>query len=79
MGNSIDDRIKSVMASVFGVNAEEINDETTPHTISTWDSMKHINMIVALEQEFEVQLEDEEIAAMVSYPIVSATIQAYID
>ena len=79
MSSNIEEKIKFVMAAVFGVNVDEINDESSPHTIRSWDSMKHINLVVALEQEFGVELEDDEIEAMVSYPVVSATIQAYLD
>lgn len=77
--SNIEEKIKSIMATVFVVDVKEINDKASPHTIVSWESMKHINMVVALEEEFGIELEDDEIAAMVSYPIVLATIQAYID
>ena len=78
MSNNIEDRIKIVMATVFSVDVEVINKQTTPHTISSWDSLKHMNLVVALEKEFGIELEYEEIEAMVSYSIVSSTIQAYL-
>ena len=79
MTNNIEDRIKIVMATVFSVDVEVINKQTTPHTISSWDSLRHMSLVVALEQEFGIELEYEEIEAMVSFPIVSSTIQAYLD
>lgn len=79
MSNNIDEKIKSVMAAVLKIKKEEINDDSSPHTITSWDSLKHINLVVALEEEFDIELEDEEIASMVSYPIVYATIQAYVE
>ena len=78
MSNKTDDRIKSVMATVFSVGVEVINQQTTPHTISSWDSLRHMSLVVALEKEFGIELEYEEIEAMVSYSIVSSTIQAYL-
>jgi len=79
MSNHTEDRIKVVMASVFAVDVEVINRQTTPHTISSWDSLRHMSLVVALEQEFGIKLEYEEIEAMVSFPIVSSTIEAYSD
>ena len=79
MSNKTDDRIKSVMATVFSVGVEVINQQTTPHTISSWDSLKHMSLVLALEQEFGIELEDEEIEAMVSFPIMTSTIEAYLD
>ena len=67
------------MATVFKTSVQEISDDSTPHSIKSWDSLKHINLIIALEEEFDLKLEEDEIAAMVSFPIISATIQAYLN
>ena len=58
---------------------KEINNDSTPHTIKSWDSLKHIHLVIALEKEFEVKFDQDEIAAMVSFPIIFATIEAYLD
>tara|TARA_B110000971_G_C19590795_1_gene311657 strand:+ start:19 stop:255 length:237 start_codon:yes stop_codon:yes gene_type:complete len=78
MSKNNEDRIKIVMASVFSVDVEVINKHTSPRTISSWDSLRHMSLVVALEKEFGIELEYEEIEAMVSYSIVSSTIQAYL-
>ena len=78
MSNYTEDKIKAVMASVFAVDVEVINKQTSPRTISSWDSLRHMSLVVALEKEFGIELEYEEIEAMVSYSIVSSTIQAYL-
>ena len=79
MKNKIDDKIKNIMATVFKTSVQEISDDSTPHSIKSWGSLKHINLIIALEEEFDLKLEEDEIAAMVSFPIISATIQAYLN
>ena len=79
MKNKIDDKIKNIMETVFKTSVQEISDDSTPHSIKSWDSLKHINLIIALEEEFDLKLEEDEIAAMVSFPIISATIQAYLN
>ena len=79
MENNVDNRIKLIIAKVFKIDSKEINDDTTPHTIKSWDSLKHIHLIIALEKEFGLKFDQDEIAAMVSFPIISATIQAYMD
>ena len=58
---SIEDRIKSVMSSVFHVPVEKIKDDASPDTIESWDSLKHMNLIVALEEEFRTEFNDNEI------------------
>jgi acyl carrier protein len=79
MSNSNDERIKFIMATVFSVDVDMISEHATPHEISSWDSLTHMNLMVALENEFGVELEDDEIESMVSYSVVSATIQAHLE
>jgi acyl carrier protein len=55
------------MASdIFGVPADKITPTSTPETIETWDSIQHLNLVLALEEKFEVQLSPEEIEQMKS-------------
>jgi len=55
------------MASdIFGVPADKITPTSTPETIETWDSIQHLNLVLALEEKFGVQLSPEEIEQMKS-------------
>lgn len=60
-------KVKDIMASVFEVSSKEINEESSSETIENWDSMMHMNLIVALEEEFEVEFDEEEIIEMMDY------------
>ena len=48
-------RIIKVMANVFNIDANIITYDSSPDNIETWDSLKHMNLIVALEEEFCVE------------------------
>ena len=41
-----------------------INDETTSDDIEDWDSLEHINLIVAIEQEFGMKFSMGEVTGM---------------
>lgn len=69
------DRIKEVIASVFGVEISEIDDNTSSDTLDFWDSLRHMNLIVALEEEFGIEFNDEEIVEMTDYKLIKAIIQ----
>ncbi len=75
----MEDRLKKIMADVFDVPVSDINDSVSPHTIATWDSLKHINLILALQKEFGVRFEDEEIPTMTSYHMILNTLKAYLE
>lgn len=53
--------VARVLADVFGVDPARIRPESSPDTIEAWDSVQHLNMIIALEQEFDVRFTPEEI------------------
>ena len=73
----MDDRIKGVMAAVFGVPPDAITDESSPHDIKGWDSIKHMSLVLALEEEFDIHFEEAEIPSLVNFRIIAATIEAY--
>ena len=62
----MDPRIRSVFSSVLGINADRLTDEDSPATIAEWDSLSHISLVMALEAEFGVQFEPEDLAGMAS-------------
>ncbi|MCP4049316.1 MAG: acyl carrier protein [bacterium] len=66
--------VKNVMATVFKVDLKDI-EEISQHTIKKWDSLNHLNLMIALESEFGVSLEPEEIGAMVDIETVCRIIE----
>jgi acyl carrier protein len=58
------DRVRRVAADVLETSAEKITLDSSPETIDTWDSVHHLNLVLALEQEFDLQFEPEEIDQM---------------
>ena len=76
MVNKIEDQIKNVVADVLGVSVDEVNDDLSPTTVTTWDSLKHMNLVVALEEEFEVMFTVEEIGKMMNYSSIVGCINS---
>jgi acyl carrier protein len=67
MENKVKERIKNVMSAVFEIPVEQIKDDSSPDTIESWDSLKHMNLVVSLEEEFKVEFTDGEITDMMNY------------
>ena len=67
----IDDmKLKEVISNVLGVSIEDINDDSSPDNIDKWDSLSHINLVMALESEFEVDLSPEDAMDMLSVKLI---------
>ena len=60
------DQVRQAVSDVFGVAVADVTAESSPQTIEAWDSMGHLNLVLALEQNFGAELTPEDIAAMTS-------------
>ena len=58
---NMEQKVKEIMSNIFGIPISRISDESSPETLNEWDSIKHLNLIVALEEEFAVEFDDIEI------------------
>lgn len=50
------ERAVTVIASVLRVPAAALTDHSSPDDVGTWDSMKHLQILLAVEEEFGIQL-----------------------
>ena len=56
--------LNGVFQDVFDDESIEVHDETTSDDIEDWDSLEHINLIAAVEQEFGVKFNMGLVVAM---------------
>ena len=52
----ISDRLKSVIIRELDLDDWDIDETTTASTVPGWDSLSHIRIICAVEQEFGLRL-----------------------
>lgn len=64
------DQVRAVMAAVFSVPVDAIAEDASPETIASWESVTHMNLVLALEEEFGVQFTDEQLVQMQSLPAI---------
>lgn len=66
-------RIKKIISRLFGIPEDMINHTTSTETVTKWNSLGHMNLIIALEEEFSVNFSAEQMMEMLSFTsIVSA-------
>ena len=54
------DRVKVLLSNILSVPSNLLKDETTMNDISSWDSLKHLEIIIGLEEEFSIQITGQE-------------------
>lgn len=62
------DRVLKVMAGVLEMPPGKIPPDAAPGLVETWDSLKHMQLVVALEDEFDFRFTDREMADLSNLP-----------
>ena len=66
----MNDRVFKVISQVLNVPLNQITEESSPDSITGWDSLKHMNLVLALEEEFQVQFSEEQIVEMLNVALI---------
>lgn len=72
-----ENKLKQVFADVFGMEAASVNESTSVDTVKKWDSLKHLKLVLALEEQFGVTLTEEQTVEILNYPLVKAVLEEH--
>ena len=68
-------KLTTVMCQVFKLPGESIAPEASRKNLEQWDSLKHLNLMLALEDAFEVEFSDGEIASIDTFEALAQSLQ----
>lgn len=57
-------RVQNIFKEIFDDEDLAVDDNTTANDIEDWDSFEHINLVVAMEQDFHIKFPMKKIAAL---------------
>jgi acyl carrier protein len=66
----VKEKVIQVISRVMDMPANEINEDSSPDTVAGWDSLKHMNLVLALEEELGLQFSDAQIVEMNSVGLI---------
>jgi acyl carrier protein len=69
-------RVKEIMGIVFNTSPDGITNDASPANVDHWDSVNHMNLITALEEEYEVQFTDDQLTEMLTFEGVMTQLKA---
>ena len=73
----LDTRLEKILKEVFQV--EKIDLNFSMDEIPKWDSFKHYELIIAVENEFKIKLEIADTIEIISIPIIKSKILKYLN
>jgi len=69
------ERVRRIFADTFEMPLDRVHAATSPDDVASWDSLRHLNMVLTLEQEFGLELTPEEIEQLLSVELVVALVE----
>ena len=74
MSNNTRNSLQNIFRDVFDDEQLQLRDELSPETLEAWDSLGHIRLISALEDELQLNFTLDEIEAMNSVAKILAVL-----
>lgn len=63
-------QLRQLMADVFECEPSFITPESTPDTLEAWDSLRLLDLVLAIEQEAHVEISPDRLEEMMSVPAI---------
>lgn len=70
-------RLHRTIASVLGIDASIVSDDLSPDLIDAWDSLNHLNIAMAIEVEFAVAFDADDIMTMRDVRSIRSALQRH--
>lgn len=71
----IDSTLKKIMATVLKTDESYIDANSSADSLENWDSLNHLNLILAIEEEFEISFPETEVADLSSFKLLKCSIE----
>ena len=68
-------RLQRLFADLFALSERDITLTTSSETLSEWDSIKHLQLMLMLEEEFHVQISPETMEQLTSVERIGAWLE----
>jgi acyl carrier protein len=76
LGTIVRETVVTVAADVLSVSPDLLSEHSSPKTVENWDSVRHLNLVLALEDRFAVQFAPEEMEQMESIGQITSLVEA---
>ena len=72
------ERLTDIFRTVFGDESIELRDDMTAEDIAAWDSVSHIQLIFAVEEEFGIKLSMRDLESLEDVGALRAVIDRHL-
>jgi acyl carrier protein len=66
----ITEKVARIFYDLFSAKSGSITLESSPDSVDGWDSLQHLNLVLALEEEFGISVTEAQIVEMLSVGLI---------
>ncbi|MDP1028803.1 acyl carrier protein [Sphingomonas sp. KR1UV-12] len=70
-----EDKLKQVIADVLDVEVTTIDADFSMDTVEVWDSLRHMTLVLAIEDAFGITIPDDEASNITSWPLIKIVVE----
>ena len=73
--NQVPLSLRNIVADILEISPEEVTPDLSSASVETWDSFRHLQLILALESEFGVQFDPQQIPELTTVAEIEAVLE----
>ena len=62
--SEIETKLKKIISVIFLIDQNQINNQSSNENIKEWDSLKHLSLVLAIEEEFNIRFTNDETSSI---------------
>jgi len=70
----MNERVRHILGVVLKMPKKQIGETLSADDTSNWDSIRHLNLVMALEEAFGVSFSSDELGHLTSYRAITAAL-----
>ena len=74
-----EEKLKQIVADVLEVEPSTIGPDFSMDTVEQWDSLRHMTLVLSIEDAFAISIPDEEAANITSWPLIRLVVQEQVE
>ena len=75
---SVKEKVYQIISQIMETSVDSISENSSGDDIDKWDSLKHMDLMMTLEEEFEIQFTDEELVESTDVKSILEAIQEHV-
>ena len=64
-----------IVADTLEISPEEVTPETSTESVESWDSFRHLQLVLSVEGEYGVQLDPQQVPELTSVAKLQAALE----